>query len=361
MSYLWYWPSGGWDYDAWKARDSWQPPRYEEAQRPAFPLVKRGATLEDWLARRGTLMQITRELLGELTDLPPGRMRHDVLEERAKPGYDMRRLRYTLTDDESGFGWLLLPHDRTGPSPCVIALHQTVPQGKDEPVGIVGDPGLAYGAELAARGFVVFAPDAIGFGERRMGCSGARYHSADQFFAAHPAGSVMAKMAYDVSRAIDLLAILPEIDAERVGCIGHSHGGYGTLFAMLLDERIRAGVISCGMTRLRDDPTPERWWRNTALIPRLGYYEGRMHAAPFDFDTWLALLAPRPALICVALEDSIFPNSRCLFRAIDRGRAVYRTYGCGRNLNRFVYDGGHRFPPEARTKAYEILEKALTR
>jgi len=82
------------------------------------------------------------------------------------------------------------------------------------------------------------------------------------------------------------------VDKDRIGIIGHSHGAYGTLFAMIGDERLKAGVISCGFTTLRTDPTPQRWWRMTALMPRLSYYQGAIEQTPIDFHLWLALVAP---------------------------------------------------------------------
>ena len=122
-----------------------------------------------------------------------------------------------------------------------------------------GDPRLAYARDLVKQGCLVFAPDAIGFGERQKDHPHALYRSADQFFQAHPCGSVMAKMIYDVQRAIDLLEILPEVRAERVGCIGHSHGAYGTLFAMLFEPRIRAGVVSCELRKSSLRGSPMTW------------------------------------------------------------------------------------------------------
>src|SRR6185312_3647456 len=95
--------------------------------------------------------------------------RWETLEERDGGACRLRRIRYALTDREQGCAWLLTPRGAAtgaGPRPAVLALHQTVPQGKDEPAGLEGDPELALGRELAARGFVVLAPDAVGFGER---------------------------------------------------------------------------------------------------------------------------------------------------------------------------------------------------
>lgn len=362
MSYLWYWPAGGWDYDRWKARHPWQPVTSAQSSHKTLqPVLRRGQTLDDWLASRQTWLGVVRELIGALSDVPPARMRWDVVETRRDGALHLQRLRYSLTDDEWGYAWLLTADDpaRTR-RPAVIALHQTVPQGKDEPVGLNGDGCLAYGKQLAERGFAVLAPDAIGFGERARDHPHARYHSADQFFAAHPDGSVMAKMVYDVSRAVDLLEQLPGVDATRVGCIGHSHGAYGTLFAMLFEPRISAGVISCGFTTLRRDPTPERWWRMTALIPRLGHYEDHTPQTPLDFHHLLALVAPRALMVVVGLHDSIFPNTGDAPHVMSLVRQVYRRYGAADQLHHWIFNGPHCFPTTARTRSYHMLEEVMS-
>jgi len=360
LSYLWYWPSGGWDFDAWRGKCTWQPvegPQSGEVD--LVRLVERGWTLDDWLPRRAQIAGMVSELLGRVEDVPPPELQWEVLETRPGSPVVMRRLRYRLTSREWGYAWLLIPEAVAEPLPAVIALHQTVPEGKDEPAGVDADPERAYGRELAERGFAVLVPDAIGFGERAKDHWNSFYRSADAFFAAHPEGSVMAKMAYDTSRAVDLLERLPGIDASRVCCVGHSHGGYGTLFAMIADERIGAGVISCGISGFRSDPTPERWWRMTALIPRLGLYEGRMADTPIDFHHLLALVAPRPLFVSAALRDAIFPNTENVRQILKLVRQVYEFHGAQDSLRSWVFDGEHCFPRQARSRAYRMLEEAM--
>jgi len=360
MSYLWYWPSGGWDFDAWRATCTWRPVEGSQSgEAELVRLVDRGQTLDEWLLRKAKIAAVVTELLGRVEDTPPAEPEWEVLETHADPALVRRRLRYRLTPREWGYAWLLMPRNAIEPLPAVIALHQTVPDGKDEPVGLNVDPERAYGRELAERGFAVLVPDAIGFGERAKDHWNSLYRSADGFFAVHPEGSVMAKMAYDTSRAVDLLQVLPGTDASRVGCIGHSHGGYGTLFAMMADERIGAGVISCGISGFRSDPTPERWWRMTALIPRLGLYEGRIAEIPIDFHHLLALVAPRPLFVSAALRDAIFPNTENVRQMLKLVRPVYELYGAEGWLRSWVFDGDHCFPRQARSRAYRVLAEAL--
>lgn len=370
MSYLWYWPAGGWDFDEWRKHHDWEPIRSEQSGRAEpLPLVGSGAdALRQWEKAAPGWRRICDELLGTLTDRPPAHLRweflgDELLRDAPDGAYTLRRLRYRLTDHEWGYAWLLTPRAPAGPRPAVLALHQTSPTGKAEVVGlerIGADDSMPYAAELAERGFVVLAPDAIAFGERQAAHSHGHYRSAADFFAAHPDGSVMAKMAYDTSRAVDLLAALPGVDVDRVGCIGHSHGAYGTLFAMLADDRIKAGVLSCGLNLLRHDPGVDRWWRRTALIPRLGWYEDDIAQTPIDVHHWLALLAPRPVMVVAGTRDRIFPNVHSLPRWLELARDVYTAYGAGNALTGWIFDGEHQFPAAARRDAYLMLTEALS-
>ena len=54
------------------------------------------------------------------------------------------------------------------------------------------------------------------------------------------------KGIWNHTRAVDLLQSLPEVDAERIGCIGHSLGGHNTIFVGVFDTRLKVLVSSCG-------------------------------------------------------------------------------------------------------------------
>lgn len=70
--------------------------------------------------------------------------------------------------------FLLIPKGK-GLFPAVLINHQHHSQrnwGKSEVCGLVGDPLQNFGDALAHSGFVVIAPDAICFEERRVNASG---------------------------------------------------------------------------------------------------------------------------------------------------------------------------------------------
>lgn len=370
MTYQWYWPDANpysWDFERW--RTHYQPEAVQSAQTGAadpLPLLDAVGEVADRKDRWEQevvpgLRAVSDRVLGTLTDVPPADPRGESVGPRFRTEhYSMQRLRYPLTDEEFGYGWLLTPHEPVVADAAVLALHPTACNGKDQIVGLDETPistnGGPYARELAERGLTVFAPDAITFGERQMDHRNAKYRSAWEFYDAHPDGSVMAKMSFDTSRALDMLE---QLGFRRFGSIGHSHGAYGTLFAMLADERIAAGVMSCGINLLRDDPGPERWWRATALMPRLGLGGEDAVQTPIDFHHWLALVAPRPVQIIGGTEDHIFPNVAPLAGRLEEVREVYALYGAADGLQVDIGPGGHVFPPAAREVGYSLLKTTL--
>lgn len=368
MSFLWYWPSGGWDVDAWKKAHPWEPVHSAQSEHKAlFPVLSAGTTRAQWETERARWRSISDRILGELNDKPPAKPRWEVLSEplelKVEPSVVYRRIRYALTENEWGYAWLLEPANAPKPRAALIALHQTVIQGKNEAAGIegraTGQANMDYGLFCAQHGFTVLVPDAIAFGERAAEHANSTYKSADHFFSVHPDGSVMGKMMFDVSRAVDVLQAMDDVDGDRIGCIGHSHGGYGTIFGMIGDERIKAGVISCGFTTLRTDAKPERWWRLTALMPRLSFYEGAIEQTPIDFHIWLSLIAPRPLFVSAGLKDTIFPNTDNIPKIIEMLRPVWGLYGAEDQFRSRVFDGPHNFPDESRSEAITLLRAAL--
>jgi oligo-alginate lyase len=237
----------------------------------------------------------------------------------------------------------------------MLCLHQTVAQGKEEPCGIKGDPELAFAVELAKRGYVCLAPDAIGFGER-IPAGKQPYHDSLAFYRRHPGWSFMGKMVWDTGRAIDFLQTLPMVDPKRIGSIGHSHGAYETLFAAAFEPRISAAIASCGFTTFRSDPNPERWSHLTALIPQLGCYLPDVAGIPFDWQHVLALAAPRPLFVWYATQDTIFPRMDNLDGVLKDVQTVYRLQGANDALTWQAFEGPHKFPQAGRERAYRWLE-----
>jgi dienelactone hydrolase len=303
-----------------------------------------------------------RELLGP-SSRNTGALNARILEEQEFPDYIRRKVEYEADPHEPVHAWLFLPKSAVGKkAPAVLCLHQTAREGKDQAAGFdPKTPQLAFGPLLARRGYVTLCPDAICFGERYQvgGSFYCHYGDAVRLYRDNPGRSIMSKMVDDAMRAVDYLVGLPQVDGKRIGSIGHSHGGYGTLFAMAFDERIKAGVVSCGFTCFRPDPLPDRWYRRTALIPRLGGYEGRMQDTPVDFHHLFAAIAPRGLFLSVALKDSIFPNVGDVQWISQDLKSVYQREHLAANFELYSFEGGHGFTPEARDRAWAFLDEHL--
>src|SRR5829696_3417643 len=117
----------------------------------------------------GAFRDIMAGLMGRCPEPTPLEAR---VEERVDLGDVVReRISYNVEPGEGIPAYLFVPRDqepgerRAG----VFAHHQHAGQfhlGKSEVAGLAGNPEQAYALELARRGYVVLAPDAICFEER---------------------------------------------------------------------------------------------------------------------------------------------------------------------------------------------------
>ncbi len=378
-------PKSEYDYVDW-SWENWR--RITKAVRPGISGEQSGraeladllvsgkekiTTPQAWQIKREEIIKRLNVFLGEPPKSKPS-LEAKITEEISRDGYVLRKLVYQTERGEFVPSYLLVPKNIREKTPVVICPHQTTQAGKKEPAGLAGNPQLQTALHLVKRGFVTFTYDALCFGERHDAASG-HYGDAIPFYQKHPRWSLMSKMIWDLQRAIDYLETLDFVDRKHIGSIGHSHGGYTTLFAMAFDERIAAGVSNCGFDMFRIDGNTWRWSRATALLPLLGFYvsnprlnmdfyravpDSSVVDVPFEMHELLALIAPRPLLLSTSDEDFVFPNGGwSARRALERIEPVYEMLGAPENLSGYFFDGGHNFTAEASSKAYAWLERRL--
>jgi dienelactone hydrolase len=362
-------PAGGteWNYDVYRKTYPEQVSTIHTSQsgkeslEPAHDFSLEGQTPAKKLHdQRKQILAAWRDLLGP-SNRNPGPLRARTLEITNFAACTRAKVEYEGDPGEPIRAWLFIPKNLNGKAPAVICLHQTVPEGKDQAAGLTTSPELAFGPLLAQRGYVTLCPDAICFGERYQvgGNFYCHYGDAVRIYQGNAGRSILSKMADDTSRAVDYLCSLPQVDKKRIGSIGHSHGGYGTLFGMAFDDRIKVGVVSCGFTSFRSDPTPERWYRRTALIPRLGTFEGHMKDTPVDFHHLFAAISPRPLFISAAMKDRIFPGVGDVNWIRKDVSAVYSREKVPDAFQLYAFEGEHAFTPEACDRAWAFLDSNL--
>lgn len=258
-----------------------------------------------------------------------------------------RKLTYQSAPGERVPAWLLIPKNRKGRAPAMLVLHQTTDSGKDEAIGLAGKPSFHVGKELAERGYVVLAPDYPTLGE----------HQIDVYAHSWQSGSM--KAIWDNMRGVDLLQSLPEVDAKRIGVIGHSLGGHNGLFTAAFDQRIRCVVTNCGFTAFaRYYGGNLTGWMGPRYMPRIKTDFPTPDRMPFDFHDVLGAIAPRAVYVSAPLRDANFDVTG-VREVVDSVRPVYALYHAAGRLTAVYPDCEHDWPTPDRMAAYTWLDSQL--
>jgi dienelactone hydrolase len=144
--------------------------------------------------------------------------------------------------------------------------------------------------------------------------------------------------SWGISRAVDYLETLKEIDPKRVIAVGHSRLGKTAILTAAFDERIALAIphqAGCGGTAPDrcHNPKAETVKRINTSFPH--WFDGNFKKfnddtarLPFDQNCLVALCAPRPVLFSNATEDQ-WANPGGQFDVLKAADPVYRFLGAG--------------------------------
>jgi dienelactone hydrolase len=264
---------------------------------------------------------------------------------------------------------LLLPHDRTGPRPAVLAPHGHGSAGRFPVAGRRDIPAVArtieehnydYGVQLVRHGFVVFCPDARGHGERREETRelseenpqflGSTCHHLS--LKGEPLGQSVAGMwTWDLMRLLDYAETRPEVDTGRIGCAGLSGGGLQTLYLAALDERVRAAVVSGYFYGVKESLLEMAGNCDCNRVPGLWLYA--------DMGDLGGLIAPRGLFVETGDQDALNGRSGLenVTPQVGLSRQAYTALGAAAQLQHHVFAGPHRWDG---TRAIPWLEAQLS-
>ncbi|MHB9134163.1 MAG: alpha/beta hydrolase family protein [Armatimonadota bacterium] len=235
--------------------------------------------------------------------------------------------------------------------PAMIAPHGHASGGKFSVAGRTDIPliakqvaeyNYAYGVAMVKAGFVVFCPDARGFGERRELALQAEENllissCTDLNHMAYPLGQTVTGMwTWDLMRLADYVEQRPECDANRLGCAGLSGGGLQTLWFTAMDDRVQCAVVSGYFYGYKESLLDMSQNCSCNYVP--GLWE------KVDMGDLGALIAPRPLLIETGDIDPL--NGSGLENVTSQlaiTRQAYDLFGTGDRLAHHVFPGPHRW------------------
>jgi dienelactone hydrolase len=322
-------------------------------------------------------------------DPPAVAAQPQVIRRADKGDYIEEYITFQTAPDARVPAYVLIPKKARLPAPGIVALHSHDGRylwGKEKLVERESEHPLLtefkqtrYGgkniaAELARMGYVVIVIDMFYWGERRMildddppayrelplsmtkqeiDSFNQRSSQNEQLVARSllTAGvSWPGVVIWDDIRTLDYLASRPEVDKNRLGCVGLSVGGYRSYLLAALDERIKAAVAVGWMTSMPSQIKQHVIYSIGFSFHLLGLYRH------LDFPDLAALVAPRSLLVINGSKDRLFPldGVKAAFAKIER---CFAKAGAPDRSRNSLYDAPHEFNLEMQAEAWEWLKR----
>ncbi|WP_077963261.1 alpha/beta hydrolase family protein [Ensifer adhaerens] len=297
-------------------------------------------------------MSISRERLHTLLGLADTELVLEACETDEQGSHLVERLRFrSLRNGAEIRGLLTRPPGNDGPRPAILYAHA---HGGRYEIGaselLDGRPALLGppGPVLAEHGFVTLCIDMPTFGERSNVTESAAAKAALWY-----GRTLFGQMLAEQQAALTWLSSREDVDANRIGMTGISMGATLSYFLAALDTRIAATAHLCcfaDFASLIETGAHDRHG-HYLTVPRL--------LAETSTGAIAGLVAPRPQLICVGLDDPLTPPP-AVERAYAETLAAYRAAGAGGDISLVAEPGvGHVETRTMRDAALAFLTNRL--
>jgi hypothetical protein len=273
-----------------------------------------------------------KQLLGSLPEKAP--LNSQITGVIKKDGYQVEKIIYESIPNHHVTANLYVPFGK-GPFPGVLLFCGHEAEAK-------ATPSYQKTAILFAKnGFVVLIIDPISQGERYqltdatgkpLTRGGTTEHTLVNAAANLVGSSAVAYELWDNVRGLDYLVTRPEVDKERIGCLGSSGGGTQTSYFIGFDERIKVAA-PCSYIASRE--------RNLDLI---GASDGCQHVmaegeAQLEMNDFLIMFAPKPVLILAGRYDFVeYTGTTLAYAELQR---VYSALKSPDKVKLFTAEDGH--------------------
>lgn len=250
-------------------------------------------------------------------------------------------------------GNLYRPKGRSGPFPAVLSPHGHWANGRLEDSTMASVPGRCI--QLARMGFVVFSYDMIGYNDSAQFSprNADRSFTRTNFYDNHVALfrnttnqlwnlSLMGQQLWFGIRALDFLASLPDVDANRIGITGASGGGTQSFLLAAVDDRIKVTVPAVMVSHTMQG----------------GCFCENAPGLRVDFSNidLAAAAAPKPQLLIGATGD--WTKTTLEVEGPDVAK-VYQLLGAPANTSAVRFDFPHNYNRTSREAMYAWMARWL--
>lgn len=373
-------------------------PLFQQIARDQNPrlsfLDQKFQSLEEW---KQVARPAFRELLGYAPKALP--LTAKVVSREDREGYTLEVVHIAATPAYHIPARVLVPKGRTGKLPAVLALHchsGRYTWGHEKVISSPGDSatltefrtsrdGRPWAESLVRRGYVVISIDAFYFGERRLRVEDlvpsrvfpevkeafessrkaapgspewiAATNRVCSFYEHHTAKTITATgatwqgiHAWDEMRTVDYLLSRPDVDGNRIGCIGLSGGGFRTDLLIAADPRIKAACVTGWMTAFAHQL--RHHIRHTWMAWLPGMYR------VLDLPDAAGLHAPGALLVQQCRRDLLYPMSG-MQAAVDQLTRIYTKAGIPERFRGTFHDVPHSFQPHMQDEAFDWMDRWL--
>jgi len=306
-------------------------------------------TPEDWKGHIRKVRDFMVQSTGPFPERSPlnaritGRIEHE--------DYRVENILFQSRPDFYVSGNLYLPKGFKGPRPAVLNVIGHYPNGK------TAEHVQRRSISQAKKGFVAFAIDGLGQGERQIfeytsdfkkrplaSSMPGGVHKTIGFQAFLSGTHSFNLMAWDTIRAIDFLVGRPEVNADEIAITGASGGGMMSTYILPFEERIKVAIPTCN---------PNTYSYHVHLPSGSDHENVFFGCFAEGIDMRgdpLFTHAPKPLLINATFDDHINPP-RGTWELSSWINRAYGALGAPEKFKTSMLDGPHGYRKEQREVA----------